>query len=64
MDFTVESYTDCAPRHEELAFTERVYQCPVLDLLLGRVLEVVDSRVRLTYRYGGGFWFYLEVLHH
>ena len=55
MDFTVESYTDCAACHKELALTERVYQGLVLDLLLGRVLEVVDSCVHLAYQHGGGF---------
>ena len=55
MDFTVESYTDCAACHEELALAERVYQGLVLDLLLGRVLEVVDSCVHLAYQHGGGF---------
>lgn len=55
MDFTVESYTDCAARHEELALAERVYQGLVLDLLLGRVLEVVYRRVHLAYQHRGGF---------
>ena len=48
MDFTVESYADCAASYKELALTEGVDERFVLDLSLRGVLEVVDGCVNLT----------------
>lgn len=48
VDFTVESYADCAARYEELALAEGVDERFILDLSLRGVLEVVDGCVNLT----------------
>ena len=55
MDFIVESNADSAARDEEFALAQGVYEGFVLDLFLGRVLEVVDGCVHLAYQNGRRF---------